>query len=237
MNRKIAVMVAFVLLTAITVYARGKSGGYVKGYFRSDGTYVAPYYRGDSSPDSSFKNPPFKIRKSKSYELSDDDLSPSLPELPKIPSMRSYDENEKYSPRAYENDPNPHNNDAMIDALGKIFSLTKKKRRSRKSVTPQPYGSSGNTITGFYDNSTRVIDGDTFYWKGNRYRIQGVDTPELGQSNSYEAKDRLQQILRSGMIEVKEVAHDKYGRTVAEVTVNGQNVAETLKEDGFKKPR
>lgn len=81
-----------------------------------------------------------------------------------------------------------------------------------------------------------AVDGDTFRSAGVRYRLQGIDTPERGQPKYLEAKVRLQQLLDSGEISIERKAHDKYGRTVALVRVNGQDVAATLKAEGFEKP-
>lgn len=81
----------------------------------------------------------------------------------------------------------------------------------------------------------RAIDGDTFYAGGARYRIRGIDTPELGQPRAEMAKQRLQQLLNTGHVTVEPVAVDKYGRTVAVVKVNGQDVSQTLKAEGFSK--
>lgn len=57
------------------------------------------------------------------------------------------------------------------------------------------------------------------------FRLRGVDTPELGQPRADAARQRLQQLLNSGTVTVEPKAVVKYGRTVAVVRVNGQDVS------------
>src|SRR6266850_6344611 len=100
--------------------------------------------------------------------------------------------------------------------------------------TPRAWSAGGTrNISG----PVRVHDGDTFYAEGKRIRVRGIDTPELGQPRSFAARDRLNQLLHSGSVTVEPRAIDKYGRTVAIVKVNGQDVAGILKAEGFAKPR
>ncbi|NJN70879.1 MAG: hypothetical protein HC801_11810 [Nitrospira sp.] len=51
------------------------------------------------------------------------------------------------------------------------------------------------------------------------------------------AKQRLEELLRSGSIRIIPHARDVYDRLVADVFVNGQNVAETLIAEGYEKTR
>lgn len=236
-------ILCFVLSLPSLSYARSRSGGSVKGYFKSNGTYVAPHYRGPSiSSGPTFKMPKTPSPKS-NYSF---DYKTSAPKssnkvkLPKVDSTYSYDLDKELKKLKKEMSAFPQTkSQAKKDAFN-IPSSTSKTYKS--AFSDSFYKTSNNFLSkreksGFSDKSLKVVDGDTFYWQGKRYRVQGIDTPEVGQPNSYEAKWRLRQLLTSGMIEVKEVATDKYGRTVAEVTVNGQNVAETMKNEGYKKPK
>lgn len=65
--------------------------------------------------------------------------------------------------------------------------------------------------------------------------ISTVDTPEKFQPGFLAAKARLQQLLASGNVEIRPVARDKFGRTVARVFVNGRDVAEILRVEGHAK--
>jgi len=83
----------------------------------------------------------------------------------------------------------------------------------------------------------RLIDGDTFAYGADRIRIKGIDTPEVSESGGFEASQRLDLLLREGPVMVIPQALDVYGRVVADVYVNNQNVAEVLKEEGYAKSR
>lgn len=62
----------------------------------------------------------------------------------------------------------------------------------------------------------QAIDGDTFRYGKERYRLRRYNAPELGQPGAEEAKDQLQKKLDSRKCEYKSVARDKYGRLVVE---------------------
>jgi endonuclease YncB( thermonuclease family) len=83
----------------------------------------------------------------------------------------------------------------------------------------------------------RLIDGDTFAYGAERIRIRGIDTPEKSETGGFDASQRLDLLLREGPIVVVPEAVDKYGRVVADVYVNGRNVAEVLRGEGHVKPR
>jgi micrococcal nuclease len=78
-----------------------------------------------------------------------------------------------------------------------------------------------------------VVDGDTLRIDGERLRLVGIDAPEIHGCPSYRrcvpgdgqaGKRNLQQLL-SGSIRIRRVGHDRYGRTLAHVYSNGENVA------------
>lgn len=81
-----------------------------------------------------------------------------------------------------------------------------------------------------------TIDGDTLRMGSERIRLRGIDTPELNEPGGQAARQRLEQLLQEGPIRIVPHGQDIYGRTVADVFVNGRNVAETLKVEGFAKP-
>lgn len=83
----------------------------------------------------------------------------------------------------------------------------------------------------------RLIDGNTFAYGAERIRIKGIDTPEASETGGFEASQRLDLLLREGPVTIIPQALDKYGRTLADVFVNDQNVAELLKDEGYAKPR
>ncbi len=69
-----------------------------------------------------------------------------------------------------------------------------------------------------------------------RIRLLGIDTPELSEPGGQAARQRLEQLLKEGPIRIVPHGQDVYGRTVADVFVNGKNVAEVLRSEGFAKP-
>ncbi|MDP1767777.1 MAG: thermonuclease family protein [Nitrospirota bacterium] len=81
-----------------------------------------------------------------------------------------------------------------------------------------------------------VVDGDTFRYGTERVRLRGIDTPELNEPGGQGARLRLIELLRNGPVRIVPHGRDLYDRLVADVFVNGQNVAETLRVDGFAKP-
>lgn len=113
-----------------------------------------------------------------------------------------------------------------------------KSPRGPKTFLPKPSGihriapRSTGAIAG---SSARVIDGDTFHANGTRFRVRGIDTPELGQPRAEASKQRLNQLLNSGTVTVTPRAVDKFGRTVADVHVDGRNVADTMRAEGLSK--
>lgn len=84
----------------------------------------------------------------------------------------------------------------------------------------------------------RVTDGDTIRVDGERVRLLGFDTPETGDDTARcdeervwgeRAKARLKQLLGSGEIDIAYSGRrDRYGRQLAAVSVNGEDVGATL---------
>jgi endonuclease YncB( thermonuclease family) len=83
----------------------------------------------------------------------------------------------------------------------------------------------------------RLIDGDTFWYGGERIRIRGYDAPERSESGGFEATQRLDLLLHEGPVVIIPQALDVYGRTVAEVYVDTRNVAEVMTAEGYAKQR
>lgn len=106
----------------------------------------------------------------------------------------------------------PYQKQAQSSALGRISG--------RRIPTSQPI---------------YTIDGDTLRMGSERIRLRGIDTPELSEPRGPEARQRLEQLLNEGPIRIVPHGQDVYGRTVADVIVNGKNVAEALKQEGFAK--
>ncbi len=81
----------------------------------------------------------------------------------------------------------------------------------------------------------RVIDGDTIRVGSERIRLRGIDTPEMSEPVGPVAKQRLEELLRRGPIHVVPHGRDVYHRLIADVFVNGENVADILQREGLSK--
>jgi endonuclease YncB( thermonuclease family) len=92
-----------------------------------------------------------------------------------------------------------------------------------------------------------VIDGDTIRSDEERIRLEGIDAAEIGHAKCEAerrlgalAKHRLEQLLSSGRVDIRRNAHpdppDRYGRTLARVLVNGEDVACVLIKEGYARP-
>lgn len=86
-----------------------------------------------------------------------------------------------------------------------------------------------------------VIDGDTIEWRGQRVRLLGYDTPEIGQAKCADerqlgeaAKWRLEFLIWGGGAEVTlSGRRDRYGRELGRLIVRGRDVADILIREGL----
>lgn len=89
---------------------------------------------------------------------------------------------------------------------------------------------------------TCVVDGDTLWLRGEKFRLQGFDTPETttnfcgGERERQlgnKATDRLIQIMNDGEVTFRRNGKDRYGRTLADFYVDGIDVGEILIGEGL----
>jgi micrococcal nuclease len=110
-------------------------------------------------------------------------------------------------------------------------------RQSLRSLlphhVPERIGTGERTLE---SGRAKAIDGDTIRYGVERIRIRGLNAPELTEPGGREALERLSQLLREGSIRIVPHGKDMSDRTIADVFVNGQNVAEVLTREGFTKP-
>lgn len=89
---------------------------------------------------------------------------------------------------------------------------------------------------------TCVVDGDTFWWRGEKIRIENVDAPEVHapclseRRLAREATLRLKALLSSASPVLGRTGTDRFGRTLADVSVAGVDVGRTLIEEGLARP-
>ena len=85
---------------------------------------------------------------------------------------------------------------------------------------------------------TSVVDGDTVWvrrsrsGRGTDIRLQGIDAPEICQHWGPQAREALRRLLLSRRVTVTEVARDSYGRVLAQLRVDGQDVGGWLVANG-----
>ncbi|WP_188063087.1 thermonuclease family protein [Sphingobium sp. KCTC 72723] len=90
--------------------------------------------------------------------------------------------------------------------------------------------------------SNCVVDGDTFWFRGDKYRIADIDTPEThGPRCEAEgvlgarATQQLQTLLNAGPFSLAsgDRDSDRYGRALRVVTRKGQSIGEQLVAEGL----
>jgi len=69
-----------------------------------------------------------------------------------------------------------------------------------------------------------AIDGDTLVCNHRKVRLTNVYAAELNQPGGHAAKRRLQLMVSSGDVVILPFGPDRYGRTLAEVYVNGRRI-------------
>lgn len=132
----------------------------------------------------------------------------------------------------------------MLRALALAALLAAAAPADARDLLPGPYPA----------KVLRVYDGDTFLasvhiWLDQDVRVWvrllGIDTPELGRRarcaeearRAEAARARLEALLESGKVELRQVQGDKYaGRVDASVIAGGTDVAATLIAEGHGRP-
>lgn len=92
--------------------------------------------------------------------------------------------------------------------------------------------------------TTCVVDGDTFWQARVKYRLNGIDAPEAGDSahcpaermKAQAATQRLRQLLSGGNVTLLVIGNDQYGRRLVDVQAAGFDVGAVLVEEGFARP-
>lgn len=98
----------------------------------------------------------------------------------------------------------------------------------------------------------RVHDGDTIRCGSERVRLADIDAPELPESPKcegyrradawcdfalgYRSREALRAFLARGPVALHRLGEDRYGRTLAQVTVNGVGAGDYLVGQGLARP-
>lgn len=82
---------------------------------------------------------------------------------------------------------------------------------------------------------TCVVDGDTFWLRGEKIRVEGYDSPQMGEpkcsrpaAGAIAARSALAELLNSGEVTLDRRGTDKYGRTLARVSVDGVGITRQM---------
>ena len=84
-------------------------------------------------------------------------------------------------------------------------------------------------------------DGDTCTtFKGEKIRLACIDTPELKGRNANPipaklARNFLNDLISNKEVSIKRITNDRYGRTVAELFIDEENIQELIVKKGFGK--
>ena len=90
--------------------------------------------------------------------------------------------------------------------------------------------------------TTCVVDGDTFWLEGVRYRVADIDTPEVTEPQcaaeralGRKATERFANLLNAGPFELvaADRDEDRYGRKLRIVTRGGDSLGEVLVAEGL----
>ena len=103
------------------------------------------------------------------------------------------------------------------------------------------FGAPVSAHGGAQPGAVRVIDGDTFDYRGERIRIADIDAPELAASCAEEAQlaaaatRRLRSLLAQGPFELVTAGRrvDRYGRQLRIVVRNGRSIGDMLVAEGL----
>jgi endonuclease YncB( thermonuclease family) len=99
-------------------------------------------------------------------------------------------------------------------------------------------------ICGASPRVTCVVDGDTVWVAGTKYRFEEIDTPEKGSLaecpqealQAAEATERLAEILSEHGFTIEPSGEDRYGRTLARFMIGEKSAGEMLVEEGLARP-
>jgi endonuclease YncB( thermonuclease family) len=90
----------------------------------------------------------------------------------------------------------------------------------------------------YFAQVTRVSDGDTVWVKPEggaaprKLRLQGLDAPEICQAGGVAARDALAALVSHARLRVNVRYHDAYGRGLARISVQGEDVGSRLVASG-----
>lgn len=99
-------------------------------------------------------------------------------------------------------------------------------------------------ICGYGKRQQCVVDGDTLWYGGTKYRLFEIDAPEIAGGakcqQEYEtgvkAAYLLQSLLQSGIVNMSQHGKDRYGRTLVSIQTGTGDASEELLKAGLAVP-
>lgn len=82
--------------------------------------------------------------------------------------------------------------------------------------------SDGDTVTAAVSGNKRI-----------KIRLYGIDAPEISQEYGEASKNHLKSLLKNKILSYEEINIDSYGRTVATIFADGENINLKMIKDGF----
>lgn len=123
--------------------------------------------------------------------------------------------------------------------------LAQRFQNARREVAAPAAGDSLSARFGFCHSgggTNCVVDGDTFWFEGEKVRVMDIDAPETHPPRCPEeaalgarATQRLQALMNAGpfSLESGDRETDRYGRSLRVVTRGGQSIGEMLVAEGL----
>lgn len=133
----------------------------------------------------------------------------------------------------------------VLNRVGDLNRVSKTETADASSITTPKINVSGPTTTFAKCGAERitcVVDGDTFWFNGEKIRIADIDTPEVSQPKCSEelalgikATDRLIALLNDGPFELAAADRDRdsFGRQLRIVIRNGKSLGDQLVDEGL----
>ncbi|MBP8937210.1 thermonuclease family protein [Shinella sumterensis] len=83
---------------------------------------------------------------------------------------------------------------------------------------------------------TCIVDGDTFWYRRVKYRVENIDAPEAGngaqcgreRALADEATHYFQMLMRGPKLHFEEMGKDRYGRILARVATSDGDIGERM---------
>jgi len=78
-----------------------------------------------------------------------------------------------------------------------------------------------------------VIDGDTIFCDGIKYRLHGIDAPEMEQPGGVQAKRQLSLFVTGRDVQAEIMDVDRYKRKVARLYTHEGDICKLMVENGY----